>query len=53
MEFCNQALEQEVFGSPDHYTFGVTLDEAAGFTSKGRTPKKTISFCYPRQEACI
>ncbi len=47
LEYCNQALEQEVHGSPDHYTFGVTLDEAAGFTSKGRILTSEDFFLLP------
>ena len=35
MEHCNQALEQEVIGSPDHFSFGVVLSEGADFNVNG------------------
>ncbi|WP_406644909.1 helix-turn-helix domain-containing protein [Aliisedimentitalea scapharcae] len=47
LEYCNQALEQEVIGSPDHFTFGVTLDAATGFTSKGRPLSEDHFFLLP------
>lgn len=47
LEFCNQALEEDVCGSPDHYTFGVILEEAAGFTSKGRCFSDNDVFLLP------
>ena len=47
MEFCNQALEQEVSGSPDHFTLGVTLSEQAPFLIKGRELLASDLFILP------
>ena len=47
MEFCNQALEQEVCGSPDHFSFGVILSEPDPFFVKGREFSADEVFVLP------
>ena len=47
MEHCNQALEQEVVGSTDHFTFGVTLSEGGNFLVNGRQISGAEVFVLP------
>ena len=47
MEFCNQALEQEVSGSADHFTLGVALSEQTPFVIKGRELSAGDVFILP------
>ena len=47
MEVCNQALEQEVAGSADHFSFGVVLSEGEYFRANGRDQSKDDVFVIP------
>jgi len=47
MEFCNQALEQEVGGSPDHISFGVVLSDQGPFVANGKPLSKEDVFVIP------
>ena len=47
MEYCNQALEQEITGSPDHFTFGVMLNENNPFVINGVSLNRANLFVLP------
>ncbi len=47
MEYCNQALEQEVGGSPGHLSFGVILSDGGAFFVNGRPLTKNDVFILP------
>ncbi len=47
MEFCNQSLEQEVGGSPDHISFGVVLSDRGPFIANGKPLSKEDVFVIP------
>lgn len=47
LEYCNQALEQEVAGSPDLLTFGVVLSDTTQFRVNGTTLSRDSVFVLP------
>lgn len=47
MEFCNQSMEQEIGGSPDHITFGVALSDQAQFLANGTPLTSEDVFVVP------
>ena len=63
MEFCSQALEQEVCGSPDHFSFGMALSAIEPFTVKGHAftggdvfvlpPSGSLHLISPKQGAIL